>query len=297
MGGQPPRLRRPPGIFVTRRRGLRSAPGWGRVGGMESSETYWDEVALLDWQVALGADEAIGDVPVDRYALEAVPAKAATVKQAPGTRPPPPPIPVPEKFDAVALAYEAAEAAADLAALEAAQAGFELCALKRGARNFVGAERHMAARVMVIGDAPGRAEDLAGRPFVGAQGALLDRMLGAIGLDRTSENEARAAYVMHVMPWRTAGAGMPLADDLAMMLPFVQRHIALVQPDVIVCMGNAACQALLGRAGITRMRGQWAEVMGRPALPMFAPDMLLGQPAAKREAWADLLALKARLRG
>lgn len=264
---------------------------------MESSETYWAEVALLDWQVALGADEAIGDVPVDRYALEAVAAKAAPVKLAPGTRPPPPPIPVPEKFDAVALAREAAEAAADLAALAAAHEGFELCALKRGARNFVGAEGHMAARVMVIGDAPGRAEDQAGRPFVGPQGVLLDRMLGAIGLDRTSEAAAQAAYVMHVMPWRTAGAGMPLADDLAMMLPFVQRHIALVQPDVVVCMGNAACQALLGRAGITRMRGQWAEVMGRPALPMFSPDMLLGQPAAKREAWADLLALKARLRG
>jgi uracil-DNA glycosylase family 4 len=264
---------------------------------MESSETYWAEVALLDWQVALGADEAIGDVPIDRYALEAVVSKPAAPKLAPGARPPPPPIPVPEKFDAVALAREAAEGAGDLAALAQAHEGFNLCTLKQGARNFVGAEGHGAARVMFVGDAPGRAEDQAGRPFVGAQGALLDRMLAAIGLDRAAESPEKGAYLMHVMPWRTAGAGMPLEEDLAMMVPFVQQHIALVQPEVVVCMGNAACQALLGRAGITRLRGQWTEVMGRPALPMFAPEMLLGQPAAKREAWADLLALKVRLRG
>lgn len=268
---------------------------WGRVAAMESHETYWAAVALLDWQVALGADEAIGDVPVDRYALETVVAKpVAPIVE--GRRPPPPPIPAPESFDAPALAREAAEAAVDLAALRTAQEGFSLCNLKRGARNFVWAQGDPAARVMFVGEAPGRAEDQAGRPFVGAQGALLDRMLAAIGLDRTATQVDRAAYVLHVLPWRTAGAGMPQPEDLAMMLPFLERHIALVQPDVVVCMGNAPCQALLGRAGITRMRGQWVEVLGRPALPMFAPDHLLGQPTAKREAWADLLALKDRLR-
>ena len=262
---------------------------------MDSQDTYWAEVALLDWQVALGADEAIGDVPVDRYALDAVVAKPVA-KPAEGQRPPPPPIPVPQTFDAPVLAREAAEAAGDLAALRAAQEGFGLCTLKKGARNFVWAEGDPAARVMIVGEAPGRAEDQAGKPFVGPQGALLDRMLAAIGLDRTATAPDRAAYVMHVLPWRTAGAGMPQADDLAMMLPFLERHIALVQPDVVVLMGNAPCQALLGRAGITRLRGQWAEVLGRPALPMAAPEMLLAQPDAKRDAWADLLALKDRLR-
>ena len=262
---------------------------------MESQDTYWAELALLDWQVALGADEAIGDVPVDRYALDAVVAKPVA-KVPDGQRPPPPPIPAPETFDAPALAREAAEAAGDLEALRAAQEGFGLCTLKKGARNFVWAEGDPAARVMIVGEAPGRAEDQAGKPFVGPQGALLDRMLAAIGLDRAATDPDRAAYVLHVLPWRTAGTGMPQAEDLAMMLPFVERHIALVQPDVVVLMGNAPCQALLGRAGISRMRGQWAEVLSRPALPMAPPEMLLGQPAAKRDAWADLLALKDRLR-
>ena len=263
---------------------------------MESHETYWADVALLDWQVALGADEAIGDVPVDRYALEAVAAKPVAAVVAERGRPPPPPIPVPETFDAPALAREAAEAAGDLAALRTAQAGFSLCNLQKGARNFVWAEGDARARVMIVGEAPGRAEDQAGRPFVGPQGALLDRMLAAIGLDRAVPDPARAAYVLHVLPWRTAGAGMPQAEDLAMMGPFLERHIALVQPDVLVLMGNAPCQALLGRTGITRMRGHWGEVLGRPALPMFAPEMLLEQPTAKRDAWADLLAVKDRLR-
>lgn len=262
---------------------------------MESRETYWADLALLDWQVALGADEAIGDVPVDRYALDAVVAKPVA-KVAPGQRPPLPPIPAADTFDAPALACEAAAAAGDLAALRTAQEGFSLCNLKKGARNFVWAEGDPSARVMVVGEAPGRTEDQAGQPFVGPQGVLLDRMLAAIGLDRLAVEPERAAYVLHVLPWRTAGAGMPQGDDLAMMVPFLERHIALAQPDVIVLMGNAPCQALLGRSGITRMRGQWTEVLGRPALPMFAPEMLLGQPASKREAWADLLALKDRLR-
>ena len=263
---------------------------------MESHETYWAEVALLDWQVALGADEAIGDVPVDRYALDAVVTKPVAAVAA-HKRPPPPPIRAAESFDAPALAREAAAAAGDLAALRQAQEGFAFCNLRKGARNFVWADGDPAARVMIVGEAPGRAEDQAGKPFVGSQGVLLDRMLAAIGLDRAAVDPARAAYVLHVLPWRTAGAGMPQADDLAMMLPFMERHIALVQPDVVVLMGNAPCQALLGRAGITRMRGQWAEALGRPALPMFAPEFLLTQPAAKREAWADLLILKDRLRG
>ncbi len=265
---------------------------------MESSETYWAQVAFLDWQVALGADEAICDVPIDRYALDAKVVKpAAPVSQTGDRRPPPPPIPAPQTFDAPALAREAAEAAVDLAALAQAQESFSLCTLKRGARSFVWAQGDPAARVMFVGEAPGRAEDQVGQPFVGLQGALLDRMLAAIGLDRAAQDPKNAAYVTHVLPWRTAGAGMPQPEDLAMMLPFLERHIALAQPDILVFMGNAPCQALLGRAGITRMRGQWTEVLGRPALPMFAPEYLLGQPAAKREAWADLLTLKARLLG
>lgn len=259
---------------------------------MESSDTYWSDLALLDWQVSLGAVDAVGDMPVDRYALDPVkpaPAPAAQPKA------PPPPV-TPDDIDAVATARHAAEGAADLDALAAAQSAFDLCELKKGARNFVFADGMPGARVMIVGEAPGRTEDLEGRPFVGEAGRLLDRMLAAIGLDRNAADAAQAVYITNVMPWRPPGNGTPAPADVAMMVPFLHRHIALANPDVLVLMGNTPCGALLDRQGITRLRGQWVQVLGRPALPMFHPAYLLRNTAAKREAWADLLALKAKLK-
>ena len=259
---------------------------------MESANTYWNDRALLEWQVELGVTDAILDAPVDRYQLEATKPKPQP-KAAPDA---PPPIPQPEEVDAVAIARATAAGAADLPALAAAMEAFEHCELKRGARNFVFADGNPAARVMIVGEAPGREEDRAGKPFVGRAGQLLDRMLAAIDLDRGAVDPAQAVYITNVLPWRPPSNRTPDKDEIAMMLPFLQRHIALANPDVIVLMGNTPCQALLGRTGITRMRGDWAEVMGRPALPMFHPAYLLRNPAAKREAWADLLLLKARLK-
>ncbi len=144
---------------------------------------------------------------------------------------------------------------------------------------------------MIVGEAPGRDEDLQGKPFVGRAGQLLDRMLGAIGLSR-----AENVYITNVLPWRPPQNRDPKPDEIAMLTPFLARHIALVAPEVLVVMGNISCDALLGRRGITRLRGKWAEAQGLPALPMFHPAYLLRQPQMKREAWADLLELKAKLR-
>ncbi len=248
---------------------------------MQSWESYMAARAALEWQVELGADEAICEAPLDRYAPppepEAKPAEAPLRAAAP---------------DPVEDARRAAGAAGDLAGLRAAMAAFEGCELKRGARNLVFSDGDPAARVMILGEAPGREEDQAGRPFVGRAGKLLDRMLGAIGLDRTAP---ASVYITNVLPWRPPQNREPKPDEIAMMLPFVERHIALANPELIVLMGNVSCQAMLGRKGITRLRGQWAEAAGRPALPMFHPAYLLRNPAAKREAWADLLSLRARL--
>lgn len=260
---------------------------------MESAETYWADRSALEWQVELGADEAIQDVPVDRYALDPAP---ATKPEKPTKTAGPPPIVAQPEIDAVAVAKAAAAAAGDLDALAHAQAAFELCDLKRGAKNFVFADGQPAARIMILGEAPGRQEDIAGKPFVGQAGQLLDRMLGAIGLDRASPDPAKAVYIANVLPWRPPSNRTPDASEIAMMLPFVERHVALANPDILVLMGNTPCQALLGRAGITRLRGQWQDVLGRPALPMFHPAYLLRQTAAKREAWADLLDLNAKLK-
>ncbi len=263
---------------------------------MDSSETYWNDRALLEWQVELGVTDAILDAPVDRYALEPVkPAPKAVTPEKPVAAPSVP-VQAPE-VDVVGLAKAAAETAGDLPSLAAAMQAFEHCELKRGARNFVFCDGNPAANVMIIGEAPGREEDRAGRPFVGRAGQLLDRMLEAIAMGRVADDPARSVYITNVMPWRPPSNRTPDAAEIAMMLPFLERHIALADPDIIVLMGNTPCQALLGRTGITRMRGQWVDVLGKPCLPMFHPAYLLRNPIAKREAWADLLELNARLRG
>lgn len=261
---------------------------------MESAAEYWVAKALLDWQVEMGVDEAILDRPLNRYELQDKPPKPAAAAAAAATASP---VPAPAEdtpADPVAQARQAAAAAQDLAGLQAAMAAFPHCGLKAGARNLVFCDGVAGARIMIIGEAPDRDEDREGRPFSGQAGALLDKMLDAIDMGRA--HAQRPVYLTNLLPWRPPQNRQPSAGDVAMMLPFLERHIALAAPDLIILMGNAPCQALLGRDGITRMRGTWAQVAGRPALPMFHPSYLLRTPVAKREAWADLLALNAKLK-
>lgn len=245
-------------------------------------------LAALEWQVEAGVDEVIGDGPVNRYEL------AAEVKKAPAAAQP---VVEVAAVDPVAAARASAAAAGTLEALQAAIATYPHCDLKKGARNTVFADGNPAARVLVLGEAPGAEEDREGRPFVGRAGQLLDRMFAAIGLSRSAPDAAQALYITNVMPWRPPGNRDPEPGEIAMMLPFVERHIALVDPQVIVVMGNTPLFALTGGRGILRARGTWGQALGRPLLPMTHPAYLLRNPAAKREAWADLLSLQARLRG
>ena len=122
-------------------------------------------------------------------------------------------------------------------------------------------------------------------------------MLAAIGLDRTSPVADDSVYITNILPWRPPQNRDPSPEEIAMLMPFVARHVDLIAPDVVVLMGNIACQGVLGRRGITRMRGNWAQAMDRPVMPMFHPAYLLRNPAAKRETWADLLSVRAKLRG
>lgn len=254
---------------------------------MESVD-YHTARALLEWQMELGADECIGDAPVDRYAL---PDKLAKPNQ-PQPKPHLTKGPVKqEERDAVAEAQAAAQAADTLEALRAAMEAFDLCDLKRGARNMVFADGIAGAPVMIIGEAPGREEDRMGRPFVGAAGQLLDRMFAAIDMGR--DRADAPLYITNTLPWRPPHNRDPKPEEIAMMKPFLLRHIALANPKVLVIMGNWACQALLAKRGITRLRGQWQQAADKPALPMFHPAYLLRNTAAKKEAWADLLSLKA----
>ncbi len=239
--------------------------------------------AALLWQHEAGVDEVMEEAPVNRF-----------------DAPPPPPreaptIATPEPSGRTETG-QLASACSDLAALKAAMGAFEGCALKKGARNLVFADGNPEARVMIVGEAPGRDEDQQGKPFVGRSGQLLDRMFAAIELSRDADTASQALYITNTIPWRPPQNRDPSSDEIAMMKPFLLRHIELVAPDFIVLMGNPATKTLLETTtGITRMRGNWAEVMGVPALPMFHPAALLRDPLKKRPAWNDLLSLQARL--
>jgi len=262
--------------------------------------TRSDLLDALAWQVACGATEAIAEAPVDRFALpEAAPDILPPRRGAtPTPAAPPPAAPMPAAdVDPVAAARAAAAAAGDLAALRSALEAFPHCALRQGARTLVFADGRPGARVMIVGEAPGRDEDLQGLPFVGRAGQLLDRMAAPVGLSRSADDPDRALYITNVLPWRPPQNRDPRADEIAMMLPFVARHVQLAAPQVLVAMGNIACQALLGRRGITRLRGGWTEALGLPCLPMLHPAYLLRTPQAKGAAWADMLALAAWLDG
>lgn len=256
---------------------------------MESQISPEEALAALAWQVELGADEALSETPVDRYALE-----PATPMPTAAQAPPPQKCKAPDPVETARLA---AEEASDLTGLHAAMESFTGSDLREAARNCVFSDGRAGARVMIVGEAPGREEDQRGLPFVGRAGQLLDRMFAAIGLGREAPDMESALYIANVLPWRPPQNRTPTPAEIAMFLPFLHRHIALADPEILVVMGNTPAQALLGQKGITRMRGNWMQATGRPCLPMFHPAYLLRNPPAKRDAWADLLSLKARLRG
>ncbi len=267
-------------------------------------------LAMLHWQSAMGADEAIENAPVDHRKPARDPASAQALPQTAAPDPPP------RAVAPAALAEPGADAAvaaagpgeldtapdaalsqvATLEALREAVERFDGCALKRTATNLVFARGSREAPVMFIGEAPGAEEDRAGLPFVGASGRLLDRMLGFIGLDEQS------VYITNILFWRPPGNRNPTDAEIAACLPFVRRHIALLQPKVIVTLGRPAMNTVLGISErITRARGRWYDyVDGQlggpiPAMPTFHPAYLLRNPAQKREAWVDLLTLRDKL--
>jgi uracil-DNA glycosylase family 4 len=272
-------------------------------------------LALLQWQIEMGADEAIGEAAVDRLAAASSPPptlRATSPSMGEGSvAVSAPPRPATHKAPAAAappraLTESAAEPvqsarvlaaqAATIEQLAALVAGFDVCPLKRTATNTVFADGNPAAPVMIIGEAPGADEDRLGKPFVGRAGQLLDKMLAAIQLDRTG------VQITNVIYWRPPGNRKPTAPEIASCLPFVFRHIVLSRPKVLVLAGGTAATTLLDTAdGITRLRGRWFDLAvpgldaPLPTLPMFHPAFLLRSPERKREAWRDLLALKAKL--
>ena len=253
---------------------------------------------LLDFYLEAGADALVGEEPVDRFAAVDPPPPQARAPQ-PVSLPPDletkgraSPYAAPQAPDEAAMAARAAvKTAKTLDELREILQKFDGCALKASATQLVFADGNPKARVMFVGEAPGRDEDIEGLPFVGRSGKLLDRMLAAVGLDRSS------VYIANVVPWRPPGNRTPTPQETAICLPFILRQIELVDPDILVCMGNPSAQTLLGiKEGITKTRGRWFTFnTGKReirAMPTFHPAFLLRSPLQKRFAWRDFLAIK-----
>ena len=252
---------------------------------------------LLAFYLEAGVDCALTDEPVNRLSdpdtapavRETAPAQPArSIAAAAAAIPAARAEPAPEA--AILSAREAAKTAPSLEALRALMETFDGCALKSTATRLVFADGNPQARVMFVGEAPGREEDIEGLPFVGRSGKLLDRMIAAIGLDRTS------VYIANVIPWRPPGNRTPTPQETQICLPFIQRQIELVNPDVLVTLGNPSTQTLLStREGIMKTRGRWFDYdTGTRTIRAFAtfhPAYLLRSPSYKRMAWLDLRAI------
>jgi uracil-DNA glycosylase len=254
---------------------------------------------LLAFYLEAGVDCALTEEPVNRLAdpdivpaareasptpLRTVPAAAPAAILVPRGEATVPP------EAAIMSAREAARTAPSLEALRALLEKFDGCALKFTATRLVFADGNPQARVMFVGEAPGRDEDIEGLPFVGRSGKLLDRMIAAIGLDRSS------AYIANVIPWRPPGNRTPTPQETQICLPFIQRQIELVNPDVLVTLGNPSTQTLLStREGIMKTRGRWFDYDTGTrvirAIATFHPAYLLRSPSYKRMSWQDLRAV------
>ncbi len=262
--------------------------------------------SLLQWQLEMGADEAIGNAPVDRFASspEAHPKAPANPLRQSGPAPKPqspkaaPPLrPATAAMstdEAVLAARYLAHDAGDLETLRAAMDEFEGCGLRTTAKQLVFADGNPDARIMFIGEAPGRDEDLQGLPFVGRAGQLLDKMLEAINIDRHAKEPEKSAYIANVVPWRPPGNRNPTAAETAICRPFIERQIELANPEIVVLLGGVAAKEMFKtQTGIMRLRGKWRtlELAGRKykTIATFHPSFLLRSPAQKALAWRDFL--------
>ena len=278
-----------------------SAVNSGKKAGSSSDLTAAEALAALDWYQSVGVDVLVADTPIAW--TEHRPPKTVTQNQPPAARPQAGaqagaaagtgPLGTAE---AVIEAQKLAATADSLEALKAVLAKFDGLSIAKTARNLVFADGNPDAPLMIIGEAPGREEDESGLPFVGVSGKLLDKILAAIGRDRTS------TYISNIVNWRPPGNRKPSQGEIDVCLPFIARHIALAKPEVIVLLGDVAGKALLPvTQGITRYRGQWHDYQPAPesdsipAMASFHPSFLLRTPAKKRESWQDFLSVKARL--
>ena len=291
----------------------------------QESRVITDPYVLLQWQRAMGADECIGVEVSDRFARPEpsrdpiLSGAAQNTASAPGTAAPPGKTPAPVLPEAPAIqthggltladrpeearlsAQELARDAQDLETLRRSVDRFDGCGLKKSATTTVFGTGNPQARLVCVGEAPGAEEDRQGEPFVGRSGLLLNKMLSAIGLERDE------IYITNILPWRPPGNRSPTAAEVAVCEPFIRRHLQLIGPEIVLCLGGASAKTLLSETrGINRLRGQWFDLtldaggqespLTVQAAAIFHPAYLLRTPDQKRMAWRDLLMVKSKLK-
>ncbi len=275
---------------------------------MTYGATQQEMVSALQWYIDHGVTECLGDTPVNRFEIPAVvPAFAPVQTQSMEKRP------LQEasqtflgKSDAYDEAIKLAKQATSLEELAQIIAEFDGVALKKTASNMVFSDGFAQADIMIIGEAPAADEDRVGKPFVGASGQLLDRILKCIDLDRTAEEPKQSVYITNVLNWRPPGNRTPSQSEIEVSLPFIERHIQLAQPKILVLCGGVPAKALLGKSdGISRLRKKWHDYVPQtkgignaetpiPAIVTYHPENLLRTPVQKRLVWEDMLSLRKR---
>ena len=255
---------------------------------------------LLKWYVESGINEALEEKPINHFlsaaAVENNEAESIRIVSTDTESHAIKPAQLISQSETTKSAYAAARAADTLEALRNAMSEFEGCPLKQTAKNLVFGDGLAGSRLMLIGEAPGAQEDREGRPFVGQAGQLLERMLKAISIQRND------AYITNILPWRPPGNRTPTDSEIGTCLPFIQRQIELVAPEVLILIGGVSAKTLLGtNQGIMRTRGKWLDYKpegGQDAIPARAilhPAYLLRSPAQKRETWMDLLEIQQKI--
>lgn len=257
------------------------------------------KLEILKWYKVMGLEEAVGNEPNNRFITKADAEEGVMTLKSTASKE----LNITSKQTQIAgssagLSFvrggsSSEEICRDVESLEELRAAlekFEGCPLKATATNLVFSAGNPQASLMFIGEAPGADEDRQGLPFVGMSGQLLDKMLATIGLDRTK------IYISNILPWRPPGNRQPSSSEISMCLPFVRKHIELVKPQILVCVGGTSTKALLDtNEGIMRLRGRWHDCQGIPTLAIYHPAYLLRSPGQKRYFWKDLLTLQDKL--
>ena len=245
-----------------------------------------------EWQLDAGINEALLEKPVNRLTAGIPVSKKGPEVSKPAKN-------KEVKSSNISLLDNSANLLSKITSLDElrlAMSEYEGCSLKSTATNLVFSDGRENAMVMLVGEAPGADEDRQGKPFVGVSGQLLDKMLLSIGLDRSS------VYISNIIPWRPPGNRQPTPKEIDLCLPFIRRHIQLINPSLLVLVGGTAAKSLLDKKeGIMRLRGRWFEYAADesdtiiPALPIFHPAFLLRSPVQKSNTWKDLIQIKRKL--